>query len=109
VDGSEKQNGTGRVNGKFAPGVSGNPKGRPRGIDFRKVAEERSAAAGTNLEHELYEVLAALIAQAKKGDATAAKLVLDRLCDAVPSKVEHSGGFTLAEMIVPPSEAEQRA
>jgi hypothetical protein len=80
-------------------GYQGGP-GRPRGIDFRKVAEERSAAAGTNLEHELYEVLTALIARAKDGDSVAAKLVIDRLCDALPAKVEHSGGITLEQLVL---------
>ena len=57
---------------KFQPGQTGNPKGRPR---KKKSGPDpiRQALLG-----EAPEILAALTAQAKQGDAQAAKLILDR-------------------------------
>jgi hypothetical protein len=57
---------------KFKPGASGNPKGRPRGTGI--PAEVRSALRG-----ELPDVLAAVVAAAKSGDMSAAKILLDRV------------------------------
>lgn len=57
---------------KFQPGESGNPRGRtPR----PRTGPDRLRA---NLLRDAPEILKALVEQAKGGDATAAKLVLDR-------------------------------
>jgi hypothetical protein len=79
TDDPEKQGIAGRDNaGRFVPGVSGNPAGRPRGVDFRKLVMEFRKAA---LDGDLQEVYDAMLTRAKAGDVNAAKLLLDRLCD----------------------------
>lgn len=56
---------------KFQPGQSGNPAGRKPGSG--KVAKLRA-----HIEKAVPEILDALVAQARNGDAAAAKLLLDR-------------------------------
>ena len=77
-----------RINGKFAPGHSGNPAGRPRGWDFRRLVAE---ARGEDVPKGLVRVFAALLERAEMGDVQAAKLLLDRLCDSDPTEVEVRG------------------
>ncbi len=62
---------------KFVPGKSGNPRGRRRGI--------RNKATGIRelLEKHAPAVLEVVVALARKGDLTACKLVLDRVCPVV--------------------------
>ena len=55
----------------WAPGRSGNPKGRAPGTG--KIDKLRAALA-----KELPDVLAALVAQAKAGDTGAIRLILER-------------------------------
>lgn len=60
--------------GRFAPGASGNPAGRPRGTKNRTTqlcADLLAADAG--------EILAKLIKEAKKGEPIALKLCVERL------------------------------
>lgn len=59
----------------FAKGQSGNPRGRPVGAG--KVAKFRAA-----IEDEIPEVLGAMVKAAKLGDASAARLLIER---AVPA------------------------
>lgn len=84
----EIQEGSGRTDkGRFAPGVSGNPRGRPRGIDPRAafaVAKGESATVQT-----VVDVMAAMIVAAiEKFDTAAARIVLDRLCGPVRNEVD---------------------
>jgi hypothetical protein len=58
------------THGRFAPGTSGNPQGRPKS---ETTALRQSLAAGAA------DVVVAILAAAKAGDMQAAKLVLDRL------------------------------
>ena len=61
--------------GRFAPGQSGNPHGRPQG------ARGRAAMALTAaLEGRADEIANALIEQAVAGDIQALKLCVDRIC-----------------------------
>ena len=60
----------------WAPGRSGNPKGRTPGTG--KVEKLRAA-----LTKELPEVLDALVAKAKEGDTGAIKLILERIVPAL--------------------------
>ena len=64
------------TDGRFKPGQSGNPKGRPPGAG--KVAKLRE-----DLSEHLPEIIAQLVAAAKSGDIQAARLVLDRVMPAV--------------------------
>jgi hypothetical protein len=58
--------------GQWAPGVSGNPRGRPAGTG--EVGRLRAAIA-----ESLPDILAALMAAAKAGDVQACRLLLDRV------------------------------
>ena len=58
--------------GKWAPGQSGNPRGRRPGTG--KVAELREAIAG-----HVPDIVARLVEQAKGGDTQAARLLLERV------------------------------
>jgi hypothetical protein len=66
-----KQRGKGKP---FAPGQSGNPRGKPRG------ARHRATVFGEKLmQRDLGDVVQTVIAAAKDGDMSAARLVLDRV------------------------------
>jgi Family of unknown function (DUF5681) len=64
----------GRVNGRFHPGQSGNPRGRPRGSLNRATLLLRDLLADDG-----EEVVRRAIADAKKGKPIALRLVLERL------------------------------
>lgn len=72
---SKKTETTGRKQGgRFAPGVSGNPKGRPPG------SRHKTTLAIEELMGNEHEALTrAAIDKAKEGDVTALRLCLDRL------------------------------
>ena len=60
-----------RSNGTYAPGVSGNPKGRPPGLlSFKTLADE------SQFSKRLFEIL---VAKCEEGDMQAIKIVADRL------------------------------
>jgi hypothetical protein len=60
----------------WKPGQSGNPRGRTRGSG--EVGKLRASIAS-----DVPEILAALAAQAKAGDAAAARLLLERVVPAL--------------------------
>lgn len=60
-----------RPNGRFTPGTSGNPQGRPKA---------ETTALRQRLADGAADVVEAVLNAAKDGDMSAAKLVLDRLC-----------------------------
>ncbi|MBF0628543.1 MAG: hypothetical protein HQL91_10045 [Magnetococcales bacterium] len=61
-----------QLQGRFRPGKSGNPAGRPRGTGF-------SARLRAELEAHGVEVVESVLNAAKGGDMRAAKLVLERI------------------------------
>lgn len=63
--------------GRFAPGVSGNPSGKPRGARHRATL-----AAEALLEGELEAITRAAIDKAKEGDIAAVRLCVERLLPA---------------------------
>ncbi len=64
----------------FAPGVSGNPAGKPKGTLNKTTVLTRNILQG-----EAEDVARVVLEAAKNGDLTAAKLVLDKL---IPSSKE---------------------
>lgn len=77
--------------GRFLPGNSANPNGRPRGVDLRKLAQEKAREDGVELGDALWSVTRAMLKRAVNGDVQAAKLLFDKLCDNDAIKIEHSG------------------
>ena len=63
-----------QANGRFQPGQSGNPAGKPRGARARAtiLAEKLMLA-------DEQEIVASVIQAARSGDMTAARLVLERI------------------------------
>ena len=59
---------------RFAPGVSGNPKGKPRGT--RHKATELALKL---MQDDANDVVRAVINSAKGGDMTAARIIIERL------------------------------
>ena len=82
------------MTGRFLPGSSGNPRGRPAGWDFRRIIRDKSEGTQLPVELVVWRIYQALVREAvENGDTQAAKLVLDRLCDTDPTKMHltHEG------------------
>lgn len=62
--------------GKFIKGVSGNPKGRPKGKSKNTMIRDQLVLA---IENRAPEVVEAVVKAALGGDMTAAKIIMDRL------------------------------
>jgi len=63
-----------RIRGRWLPGQSGNPSGRPRG-SRNKLTMKCAELLGDNAE----EIMAQLVKQAKKGEPIALRLCVERL------------------------------
>jgi len=76
-DNSQQKQGAGR----FQPGQSGNPKGKPKGLRSRitQLAEKL-------MEDDAEAVVKAVVSAAKGGDMAAARIILDRICPARKSR-----------------------
>lgn len=77
--------------GTFKKGVSGNPRGRPRGLDFRALVDSYAAKAGKNVGMHMWLVYRALLRGALNGDVPAARELLNRLCTADPLELSING------------------
>jgi hypothetical protein len=73
--------------GQFAPGVSGNPAGKPRG-----ARHKTTLAIEALLEGEAEGLTRAAIEKALEGDTTALRLCLDRIA---PPRKDNPVSFTL--------------
>jgi len=83
-----------RIRGRFGPGRSGNPKGRPRGSRNRT-----SALCADLLSAEAPGIIERVIRMAKKGDGVALKLCVDRL---LPVRAARDRAV---ELVLPPAES----
>jgi len=77
--------------GRFSPGVSGNPSGRPKGSGT--LARAIRQAYGRDRVLEILEVLRG---KALEGDTTAARLYLDRVAGPVAGESPFAPGKTTA-------------
>ena len=66
---------------KFKPGVSGNPKGKPKDKTPATLLRKSIAEA-------MPEIILSLIEQAKAGDVAAAKCLLDRVCPTLKPQAQ---------------------
>ena len=105
-----------RIQGRFPPGVSGNPHGRkPKAL--ATVEKLRTALA-----EELPEIIASVVKRAKDSDISASKLILERVLpplkateatvvlEAITGSRTEQGQAILAEMaqgVLTPSQAAQ--
>lgn len=63
--------------GKFKPGVSGNPRGRPKGVRDRRVALREALAP------HAVDIISTVVNLAKAGDPTAMRLCMERMAPPV--------------------------
>lgn len=79
--------------GRFVPGQSGNPKGKPKG-----TLHKATRAALTLMEGQLEALTQAVINAALAGDMTATKLVFDKLIPQAKESPVEPGAVTLPEL-----------
>ena len=66
--------GSQQARGRFKPGQSGNPSGRPQGSRHKATI-----LAEKMMSQDAEDIVKAVIAAARNGDLTAARLILDRI------------------------------
>jgi hypothetical protein len=76
-DNSQQKQGGGR----FQPGQSGNPRGKPKGLRSRVTQ-----LAENLMSEDAEEVVKAVVSAAKGGDMAAARIILDRICPTRKSR-----------------------
>ena len=77
----------------FAPGVSGNPAGRPKG-----ALNHATRASLAMMQGQVEQLTGVVVARALEGDMTAMKLVLDRLVPTAKEASIEPGALTLPEL-----------
>lgn len=78
----DERRGKDTATGKFQVGNTygeGRPKGASR-VDLIAVCRRKAENEGASLDHMLWTMVKGLILAAAKGDSSAGKLVLERLC-----------------------------
>jgi len=87
VENNASENTRRKQDGRFRPGVSGNPTGRPRGARNRSTV-----LAEATLDEEADALMRKVIDLAKEGDVTALRLCIERL---VPRRLDRFIEFKL--------------
>jgi hypothetical protein len=79
-----------KQSGRFRPGVSGNPSGKPKGTRHKvtQLAEKL-------MQDDAENIVSAVLMAARNGDMTAARLVLDRI---IPARRDNPVSFALPEI-----------
>lgn len=77
IDAAEPETTGGLQGGRFPPGVSGNPAGRPRG-----ARHKATLLAEKLMAEDVEDVVKAVLSAARGGDIQAAKIILDRVAPA---------------------------
>lgn len=80
---------------KFTKGMSGNPRGRPKGSKNKSTILREAMENKTDrmLSREVPKVLKVVIAAAIKGDMSAAKMILDRAVPVIKAGEGGDGGL----------------
>jgi Family of unknown function (DUF5681) len=86
-------NTTPKQRGGFAPGQSGNPAGRPKGARSKATLAVEALLAG-----EAQELTRVCVERAKAGDATALRLVMERICAPIRERAVHLDLPTVADI-----------
>lgn len=77
TDAAEPENSGKIQSGRFTPGVSGNPAGKPKG-----ARHKATLLAERLMTEDVEDVVKAVLSAAKGGDIQAAKVILDRVAPA---------------------------
>lgn len=78
--------------GRFIPGVSGNPAGRPKGKTFSGYLRELLEEIDPETKKENFRILSEVLFKvAKRGDVQAIREFADRLDGRPKQAIEHSG------------------
>lgn len=96
------ENQTGKIRdeqGRFIPGVSGNPDGRPPMTEEEKIVKKATKELVSEYKEKLAEALPlispVLIAKAMDGDMQAIKEVNDRVMGKAKETMEMQGGLAI--------------
>ncbi len=85
--------------GRFIPGVSGNPDGRPPMTEEEKIVKKATKELVSEYKEKLAEALPlispVLIAKAMEGDMQAIKEVNDRVMGKAKETMEMQGGLAI--------------
>lgn len=98
-------------NGRFAPGISGNPSGRPKSTVSIKVAVKQKLEEIPEGEKETYLELIAkkVIEKALKGESNIIRLIWEQIDGRARQAVEVSNtGFSLTDLFNRVEEEEEK-
>lgn len=86
----DRENSGAKQDGRWRPGQSGNPLGKPKGARHRTTL-----LAEKLMQDDAEAVVSAVLNAAKNGDMTAARIVVDRLC---PARKDTTINFSLPQI-----------
>lgn len=74
--------------GRFVKGNAGGPGRKAGTLNMMALCRRKAAEHGLDMEQLVWAVFAAMCAKGASGDASAAKLVLDRTCGPIEKGIE---------------------